>query len=564
MFGILRDKLSKAIKSISEKFKAKEEEKEEPKPERLEELEQIKKEVEKKEIKGVLITYFVHGTTKENEKGIATGWVQGELSKLGLKQAKELGEAVDSKKFDIVFCSDLKRAVDSANLAFKNKYKIVQDKRLREANYGDFTRKPSKEFDIIDYIDKPFPNGESYGDVEKRIAEFLNHLFDNYYGKHIAIVAHQAPQLALEVLLNGKTWERAIKEDWRAQNNWQPGWDYELKEKIELVGEKPRIEQPKIEKPHEIEKKEAPKLKLEKKSFISKIFEKAVKTVTERKLEEKDLMPVLSELETDLIEADVAIEVAERIKADLLKELAGKEIKRGRENDEIVTAFKHSLLGILDVPQIDLEEIIKKAKSEDRPAVLLVFGMNGTGKSLNLSKVAYLLKRRGHRPILSAGDTYRAAGDIQLEMYANSISVPVIKHKSGADSCAVLFDTISAAKARGYDVVLGDTAGRMHTDKNLLNELAKIVRVNKPDLKILVLDSLTGSDVLYQFGFFDKAVNGIDAVVFSKVDVNEKGGNILSICHSFRKPILFLGVGQGMEDLELFDPEKFTSLLVGM
>lgn len=180
----------------------------------------------------VKITYFVHGTTTDNEKDLPTGWLPGELSELGIKQAKELGNLVSDKNFDVVFCSDLKRAVDSAELGFKNKYKIVQDKRLRECDYGDFTKKPKEIFDKKDmkkYINVSFPNGESYKNVEKRISDFLEFLKQNYNGKHIAIVAHQAPQLALDVLIQGKSWERAIKEDWRNRKEWRPGWDYFLK-----------------------------------------------------------------------------------------------------------------------------------------------------------------------------------------------------------------------------------------------------------------------------------------------------------------------------------------------
>lgn len=178
----------------------------------------------------VKITYFVHGTTTDNEQGLASGWSPGELSELGLKQAKELGKLVSDKNFDVIFCSDLKRAVDSAELGFANKYKIIQDERLRECNYGDFTKRPAKEFKdkIIDYVNKPFPNGESYKDVEKRIADFLDFLKQNYNGKQVAIIAHQAPQLALDVLIKGKTWNQAIDEDWRKDKAWQPGWDYVL------------------------------------------------------------------------------------------------------------------------------------------------------------------------------------------------------------------------------------------------------------------------------------------------------------------------------------------------
>ena len=176
----------------------------------------------------IRITYFVHGTTTDNEQDLATGWSPGELSELGIKQAKELGNFVSNQHFDIVFCSDLKRAIDSAELSFGDKYKIIPDKRLRECNYGDLTGTSFRKIEgrLADYINKPFPNGESYQDVEKRMADFLEFLRQNYDDKHIAIVAHQAPQLALDVLLKGKTWKQAIDEDWRKKKAWQAGWEY--------------------------------------------------------------------------------------------------------------------------------------------------------------------------------------------------------------------------------------------------------------------------------------------------------------------------------------------------
>jgi len=177
------------------------------------------------------ITYFVHSTTTDNERELATGWAPGELSKLGIEQSKKLGKLVANKKFSAIFCSDLKRAMDSAQLIFGQKHKIISDRRLREADYGDFTQKSTGSFKnkLVEYIDKPFPNGESYRDVEKRIADFLKEISQKYDGKHIAIVAHQAPQLAIEVLTNDKTWEQAINEDWRRTHSWQPGWEYVVK-----------------------------------------------------------------------------------------------------------------------------------------------------------------------------------------------------------------------------------------------------------------------------------------------------------------------------------------------
>jgi broad specificity phosphatase PhoE len=178
----------------------------------------------------VEITYFVHGTTTDNEQDIATGWLPGELSELGKLQARELGEQMADKRFDVVLCSDLKRAVDSAELGFGDKYVIIQDKRLRECNYGDMNGKPDDFKDNMhDFIDQPFPHGESYKDTEVRLASFIDFLRGSYDGKHVAIVAHQAPQLALDVLLKGKTWQQAIDEDWRTAKAWQPGWSYTVR-----------------------------------------------------------------------------------------------------------------------------------------------------------------------------------------------------------------------------------------------------------------------------------------------------------------------------------------------
>jgi len=176
----------------------------------------------------VKITYFVHGTTTDNQQKLATGWLPGELSEKGKGQAEKLGELVSDKNFDIVFCSDLKRAIDSAEIVFGNKYKIIEDKRLRECNYGAYNGKPAEAFkgNMEKYINTPFSNGESYKDVERRIADFLEFLKKDYEDKHVGIVAHQAPQLALDVLVKNKTWKQAIDEDWRKKKAWQPGWEY--------------------------------------------------------------------------------------------------------------------------------------------------------------------------------------------------------------------------------------------------------------------------------------------------------------------------------------------------
>jgi alpha-ribazole phosphatase/probable phosphoglycerate mutase len=179
----------------------------------------------------ITITYFVHGTTTDNEKKISSGWKDAELSKKGVQQSQDLKRLLKNKHFDAVFCSDLKRAVKSAYIMLGDRVKITPDERLRECNYGTYNGKPQEVVEPLQerMITEKFPEGESYEDVKNRIQDFLNNLKNNYDGKHIAIVAHKAPQLALDVLLKNKTWEQAFVEDWRKTGKWQPGWEYNLK-----------------------------------------------------------------------------------------------------------------------------------------------------------------------------------------------------------------------------------------------------------------------------------------------------------------------------------------------
>ncbi len=178
----------------------------------------------------IKIVYFVHGTTTDNQKDVSSGWSDVGLSELGIKQSINLKDQIKNRRFDVVFCSDLKRAVDSAKLTFEGVVPIISDKRLRECNYGKYNCQPSSIVEPMQekYITENFPNGESYEDVKIRIADFLKFLKENYDGKGVAIVSHKAPQFALEVLLKNKTWKQAFAEDWRKTKSWQPGWEYEL------------------------------------------------------------------------------------------------------------------------------------------------------------------------------------------------------------------------------------------------------------------------------------------------------------------------------------------------
>ena len=184
----------------------------------------------------VHITYFVHGTTTDNEEGISSGWSDVNLSTLGIQQSKDLRKQIKDEKFDVVFSSDLKRAADSARLTFEDDVEIFLDSRLRECDYGDLNGFSSAIVEPLQEknIQHRFPNGESYMDVKSRMLDFLDFLKKRYDGKKVAIVAHKAPQLALEVLLNNKSWEQAFASDWRKTRKWQPGWEYVLIDEIIL------------------------------------------------------------------------------------------------------------------------------------------------------------------------------------------------------------------------------------------------------------------------------------------------------------------------------------------
>ena len=282
-----------------------------------------------------------------------------------------------------------------------------------------------------------------------------------------------------------------------------------------------------------------------------------LKTITEKTLSESNIDDILKELENALLSSDVAVEAAERICDDVKKELLGKSVKRSEVENAVKAALKHALLDILSEERIDLE---RKIEDKDGPFLITVVGFNGTGKTTNLCKLAYKLKK--YKPILVAGDTFRAASIEQLEEHGNRLGMKVIKHKYGADSAAVIFDAVKHAQASGAKVILADTAGRSHSNVNLMDEVKKVIRVNKPDITILVLDSLTGNDIYEQARMFNEAV-GIDGIILTKADVYEKGGAAISAAFTIKKPILYLGVGQNYEDLKEFNPEEIVKSVLG-
>jgi len=298
--------------------------------------------------------------------------------------------------------------------------------------------------------------------------------------------------------------------------------------------------------------KEAPKAK--KPGFLERIK----KAVTEKTIEEKDIIPVLSDIQTSLLESDVALEVADKITADLKAALVGKSVARGDVERIVRESLRSSIHEILDQPDPDILNLAKTKK----PLKIIFLGFNGTGKTTSIARLGYLLKQNGFTVVFAAADTWRAAAQEQLEIHGKNLGIAVVKHKYGADPAAVIFDAVKSAESKKLDVVLADTAGRSHSNNALMDEMKKIIRVNKPDLKLLVIDCLTGNDAVEQAKTFDEAV-GIDGVIMTKADVYDKGGAVLSTAWAIKKPVLFIGVGQDYKDLKKFDVDEVVKGLLG-
>jgi len=279
-----------------------------------------------------------------------------------------------------------------------------------------------------------------------------------------------------------------------------------------------------------------------------------------RRLKERVLDDLLHELEMVLVEADVALPVAEELTGKVRTALAGRRIDRSFNIDEAVElALKAAVKEVLSENSLDLNARIK-AKAP--PFVIMFVGINGGGKTTSIAKLAHRMQQHGLSCVLAAGDTFRAGAIEQITLHSEKLGCRVIKHQEGSDPAAVAYDAVEHAKARKKDVVLIDTAGRMQTNTNLMDEMKKIKRVAKPDLVFFVGDALAGTDAVEQARRFDAAV-GIDAVILTKIDADAKGGAALSISHTIGKPIAYVSFGQDYEDFRKFDADWMVGRIFG-
>jgi len=298
---------------------------------------------------------------------------------------------------------------------------------------------------------------------------------------------------------------------------------------------------------------------------LRKAFSSAAKTIGQKELSEKDLDDNLFGLQLALLESDVAQEVIDDLSAILKKELLGLKLERGQIAEDIIRSKLHNAIGEMFAKgrKIDLIEKIKsKKETKHGPFVIVFLGINGTGKTTTVAKISNLLRKNGISVVLAAGDTHRAGAIEQLSKHAEKLSLKIITQRYGSDPSAVARDAIDYGRKHYVDAVLIDTAGRMQTARNLMDEISKIVRVSKPDLKLFIGDSLAGNDTINQAREFFHYTN-FDGAILTKIDADSKGGAALSIAHITSKPIVFLGVGQGYDDIIPFDQDKFLESIFG-
>ena len=317
------------------------------------------------------------------------------------------------------------------------------------------------------------------------------------------------------------------------------------------VQEEPKPE-PKLSRKEQIKlaKEEKKKAKAESNPSSVKVGDDA--GLFAKRIKEDGLDDMLWELEVALMEADVALPVVEEIKQGVRDNLLGKKFSRGHTLEEVVElSLKDAVHNVLKLNEFDFDEWFSQQK---RPVSIMFVGINGTGKTTAIAKIANRLQKQGMTVVMAAGDTFRAGAIEQLSIHADRLGCKIIKHNQDADPAAVAYDAIEHAKAKRRDCVLIDTAGRMQTNSNLIDEMKKIVRVAKPDLKVFVGDSLAGNDAVEQARAFDEAI-GVDAVILTKIDADSKGGAALSIAHTIGKPIAFVCNGQEYDDIIKFDSD---------
>ncbi|MBU2561382.1 MAG: signal recognition particle-docking protein FtsY [Nanoarchaeota archaeon] len=457
---------------------------------------------------------------------------------------------------EITSALDRLEAIKEGGGPEEEKPEEAEEERAEEAEEEKIEEEAEKEERILEEVEEEEKRLEEPEDVEEREEKkegFFSRLFkrkkkeeEEEEEKEEIEEAPPKPPVEKAEEIEGAEEERAEKAE-EEKIKKEEKRKIPSKEELRQIDKRKEAAKKRVkEEDKELEGEEEPEE--EKTGFFGKLTEGfTLKRLSEVKFEE-----IFFELELALLENNVAVEVIEKIKKDLKERMVDKKLKRSQIESIVLSTLKDSLEEILSTEPVDILKRIKEKRKENKPYVIVFVGINGSGKTTTIAKMAKYFIDNKLKTVMVASDTFRAAAIQQLEEHANKLGVKLIKHDYGSDPAAVAFDGIKYAESKGIDVVLIDTAGRLHSNTNLMDEMKKIIRVAKPDMKIFIGESITGNDCIEQAQRFNEAID-IDGIVLSKADVDEKGGAAISVSYVTGKPILFLGTGQTYDSLQKFD-----------
>ncbi len=417
----------------------------------------------------------------------------------------------------------------------KNKLKEWTKKIAKVEEETEIETKPTEKIEKIEK--KPIQKAEKSIKKTKKVSKKKKEKPKELTSKEF----EKLPDKKIDEKLKEEIENGKYSEAKKTFNDGMQSYEPDIEKSVKELEEEPK------EALKEVPSKEK---KESKKSFLKKL------TSNKKTISDKEFLEHSEDLEMILLENNVALEVADKILEELKIKIVDKELSKKEIEETITNSLKQIIENVLIEPFDILEEI----KEKKEPYVMIFCGINGVGKTTQIAKFANMLKEKKLTSVLAAGDTFRAAAVEQLKEHGKNLDVPVISHDYGSDPASVGFDAIKYAKKNKIDVVLIDTAGRIHTAINLLQEMAKIKRVCKPDRTIFVGESITGNDAVDQVKAFNENI-GIDGIFLSKADIDEKGGTALSVGYVTKKPIIYLGTGQEYKDIEKFDKNKFIEKL---
>ena len=557
MFGFLKDKLKQTVEKLTREVDKATEEVVPTEEQKKEIIEEIKK--EQKEEKG-FFTRLKEKFTQKEEKREETEEEREDIEEVHEKKQKE---ALKKKAKPVKHAEEKKKIIEKKEVIVEEKKRVLKDERygievVKEAHKPEEIKKKIEdgEKEIEALAAKKEKEEQEHKRKKKAEQKEEKGFFARLKEKFIHTEETEEERGKKEELFKTssdelKEFEEAFRESETTEQKKKT--PEEKEEIIPIITETEDGETVvELHKKPGIEEERSEEIEEEQGSFFSALKDTIFKTsISEEKFEE-----LFWDLELILLENNVAVEVIDLIKVNLKKELVEKKILRGQINEIIIKTLRRSVEQTFDVEAIDIIERVR----EKKPYIIVFVGINGSGKTTTIAKMIQKLKDNNLSCVVAAGDTFRAAAIQQLEEHTTRLNVKLIKHEYGSDPAAVGFDAIKYAQAHNVDCVLIDTAGRLHSNVNLMDEMKKIIRVTKPDMKIFIGEAITGNDCVDQARKFHEAV-GIDGIILAKADVDEKGGAALSISYVTKKPILYLGTGQEYSDLEEFNKEKIMEQL---